>query len=293
MSIYGSIACIHRIVLGLVGVNKEMDIFDTLKYVEIETNSSCTRKCDWCLFGVYPNNRPSKIVFLSDAAIYSVLEDLARSSFRGVIGFFSINEPLLDPRITSGELFQACKEIFKDKVLVEITTNGDLLTKDIVQTMFRQGLNGMKISCYDKERYSEMKDLYGHMDDIYILDQTRYKLGNFESNRGGSIGEGNFLATHFSSCFYPYYRTAIGWDGEVRICYNDILQTVHIGNIYQEKISLILRSKQFSKFREMLVNHRQIIEPCCKCNVKGDCNKLNLSNAKILDKLSKIKDSAL
>lgn len=41
-----------------------MNIFDTLKYIEIETHSACTRECPWCLFGAYPDFRPSEQTFL-------------------------------------------------------------------------------------------------------------------------------------------------------------------------------------------------------------------------------------
>lgn len=260
-----------------------MSIFDTLKYIEIETHSACTRECPWCLFGAYPEFRPQKLTFLETKYIYDTFENLYAHDFSGVIGLFSINEPLMDPRIVSGQLIRACKEILGKNVLVTITTNGDLLTNTLADQLFSFGLDTMKISCYSTEQFVKFEKIFGNYPNVTILDQTRYLEGKFESNRGGSLFN---APISFDSCYYPKYRTVVGWDGEVRICYNDVLQQRKIGNIKNIPLFEILESDEMYALRERIRTQRRFETPCCNCNVRGHEEKLIQSNQTISKNLN-------
>lgn len=262
-----------------------MNIFDTLKYIEIETHSACTRECPWCLFGAYPDFRPSEQTFLDTEYIYATFRNLYEHGFLGVIGLFSINEPLMDIRISSGQLITACKKIFRGNVLVTITTNGDLLTQPLVDHLFSCGLDSLKISCYSIERFFKFKKMFSSYSTVVVLDQTRYLDGKFESNRGGSLFDSPIS---FNSCYYPQYRAAIGWNGEVRICYNDILQKKKIGNIKNMPLCEILESNKMSILRENIRTQRFSEIPCCNCNVCGHEEKLIQFNQTINDELQRI-----
>ena len=261
-----------------------MNPFDKIRYIEIETHSACTRKCNWCLFGAHPNFRPKEQQFLNDDCILNILYDLREKNFCGVIGFFSINEPLLDQRIVNGSLFRKSKQILGNSILVSITTNGDLLNKELLNSLFASGLDFIKISCYEMERYKELNSLYKDNEKVILLDQTRYNRGEFESNRGGSLDITN-LNTEYTSCFFPQYRIAIGWDGEVRICYHDVLQRIKIGNVKHSRLSSILNSKYYVQLVHNIQYSRQSIFPCSLCNVCGDEEKFLSSNQTILRQL--------
>lgn len=263
-----------------------MSIFDTLKYIEIETHSACTRNCPWCLFGAYPNFRPVEPKFLGTEYIYDIFKDLYEHGFSGVIGLFSINEPLMDSRISNGQLISTCKEIFGGKVMVTITTNGDLLTQPLADYLFSCGLDTIKISCYSTEQFSKFQRTFNSYSNVSILDQTRYLYGKYESNRGGSLFR---TPISFSSCYYPQYRAAVGWDGEVRICYNDVLQKRKIGNIKQTHLCDILESDKMNALRERIRTQRQTEVPCCNCNVRGHEEKLIQSNQIIFKNLERRK----
>lgn len=264
-----------------------MNPFEKLRYIEIETHSACTRKCNWCLFGAHPNFRPKKQQFLEDEYILSILYDLKENGFHGVIGFFSINEPLLDLRIADGSLFRKSKQILGNNVLASITTNGDLLNKEQVPRLFESGLDFMKISCYETERYEELSHFYKDNSRIIVLNQTRYNWGEYESNRGGSLST-SLLVTNHNSCYFPQYRIAIGWDGEVRICYHDILQRIKLGNVKYSLLSSILNSKQYVQLVYDIQHSRQSVFPCSICNVHGDEKKFLNSNEAILKQLEEI-----
>lgn len=261
-----------------------MKPFDKIRYIEIETHSACTRKCNWCLFGAHPNFRPEKQQLLDDEYILNILYDLRENDFCGAIGFFSINEPLLDQRIVNGSLFRKSKQILGNNVLISIITNGDLLNEELLDSLFTSGLDFIKISCYESERYEELNSLYKDNAQIIVLDQTRYNRGEYESNRGGSLGV-THLNTSYTSCFFPQYRIAIGWDGEVRICYHDVLQRVKIGNIKRSRLSSILNSEQYAQLIYDIQYSRQSFFPCYLCNVCGDEKNFLESNKKILKQL--------
>lgn len=263
-----------------------MNPLKKMQYIEIETHSACTRKCNWCLFGAYPNFRPKKQQFLEDEYILSILYNLRENNFRGVIGFFSINEPLMDLRIAEGTLFRKSKQILGNNVLFSITTNGDLLNDEMVTRLFESGLDFMKISCYETERYEKLNHLYKDNSRIIVLNQTRYNLGEYESNRGGSLATSHLITNH-NSCYFPQYRIVIGWDGEVRICYHDILQRIKLGNIKNSSLQSILNSSQYTQLVHDIQYSRQSVFPCSVCNVCGNEKKFLDSNKTILKQLEK------
>lgn len=263
-----------------------MNPFDKIRYIEIETHSACTRRCNWCLFGAHPYFRPEQQQFLSDVHIHNILYDLKKNNFQGVIGFFSFNEPLLDQRIIDGSLFRRSKQILGNNVLISITTNGDLLSKELLCSLFDAGLDFIKISCYEFDRYKKMCTLFGNNPKVIVLNQTRYNKGEYESNRGGSLGVSH-LTTNFTSCYFPQYRIAIGWDGEIRVCYHDVLQRIKIGNVKSEPLSGILNSQRYIQLLDAIQNSRQTYFPCSICNVCGEEKKFIDSNDKILKQLEK------
>lgn len=266
-----------------------MNIFNTLKYIEIETHSSCNRKCPWCLFGAYPNYRPKTVEFMDTDVIKNIFYDLNDNLFSGAIGLFSINEPLLDPRIVNGDIIRECKRILKNRAIITITTNGDFVTKELADKLFSYGLDEIKISCYNREKYFIMKKVFSSNRNVIILDQTRYLEEKFESNRAGALDKSLNLEANYTSCLYPYYRCAIGWDGEVRICYNDILQRMRIGNVKSKKLSAILNDKNMIAIRKAIESDRKNIIPCCDCNVQGEVDKLlsfnHLINKRLQEKI--------
>ena len=71
-----------------------------LNQLEIETCSLCNRKCPWCLFGQIPDFRGNELQFLEIRYIEKIFRELNRNHFKGIINFYSMNEPLLDKRIT-------------------------------------------------------------------------------------------------------------------------------------------------------------------------------------------------
>lgn len=246
----------------------EFDIFRSLQYVEIETCSHCTRKCSWCLFGADREERRT-FKLLEDNYIFNVLYDLKEIGFSGTIAFYSINEPLLDERIRTGELILEARKIVGDSIAINIITNGDLLDLKVAEALFTNGLSSLSVSCYDNKTFERASSLKQKNNRIGLLDQRRYLKGNWESNRSGYLFKNVENSYKDAPCFMPYFRTVIGWDGRIRICPHDMIGSVSLGNIKESRLLDLLRSEEYIRFRKSLSSCRKDSIPCKECNVDG------------------------
>jgi radical SAM protein with 4Fe4S-binding SPASM domain len=245
-----------------------VDIYRTLKYIEVETCSACTRKCKWCLHGNKNLIRKNQNIYLETEYIKKVYNELHSMGFNGTIALYSINEPLMDERIRNGELIKMCKTVFEKKINVVIITNADLLDYSVIEKMFQAGLDKLSISCYSNSDYEKALNFKINGYNIEILDQRRFLTGKWESNRAGAI-EDSKLQNNSSCCYAPFFRTVIGWDGGIRICPHEMLGVNKIGNIKEEKLSDILIKEEYIQFRRKLLVNRNDVNPCSKCNLEG------------------------
>lgn len=241
----------------------------TLRYIEIETCSACTRKCEWCLFGHYDYYTTRGNLLLEEEYIRKIFIELAVNNYNGLISLYSMNEPLLDERIRDGTLLKLGRSILGDKNFFLLTSNGDLLTDDVVTTLFNSGLSKLNISCYDDYTIEKFKKYTDWEYNIEIKDKRYFRDGKWEYNRAGSIDCHINSDLDYRSCFLPMFQSIIGWDGEVRLCGYDALGTVKLGNIKEKSYYEILASETFHKLRTTIRNTRQSIETCRKCNFSG------------------------
>ena len=242
-------------------------VLKSLKYIEIETCNTCTRSCEWCPFGSFEGYRPKKPSFLDTKYIHSILNELAEIHFNGQLSLFSINEPLMDKRIISGELISLSKAELKDAILLLIT-NGDLLTDLIICNMFEAGLDKLLVSCYDDETYNKTefyKQKYSYA--IDHLDKRYFNNGDWEYNRAGSVNCKD--DSKYKQCHIPVFQSIIGYDGEVRLCCYDALGVSKLGNIKSNKLSEILDNDKINSLRKQIQENRTTISPCDVCNVEG------------------------
>lgn len=236
-------------------------------YLEIETCSLCNRKCPWCLFGQLPNFRGDKLQFLDTVYIEKILNELNQNQFKGVISLYSMNEPLLDERIKDGSLFRLCRNILSNTdVKIKINTNGSLLDDGIMK-MFDSGLDNMYISCYDENMLNKAKSLQKKYASIVVLDYTNEKANILKFNRAGSIKSySGFVTENKKSCTLPLFSSVIGFDGEVRLCCNDALGQIKLGNIKNENLYDILNGKEMKKLRNKILINKEEVFPCDICN---------------------------
>jgi radical SAM protein with 4Fe4S-binding SPASM domain len=246
-----------------------ISINESLKYIEIETCSSCTRSCKWCLFGNYKDFRGKENKYLETKYIQSVFRDLTEINFKGTIALYGINEPLLDERISSGYLIGECKKYLADNVNISIFTNGDMLESYIIDNMYNAGVGKLTVSCYDDEVYEKAIGFKKMYKNINILDQRRYQLGDWESNRAGALSGVINPKPSRKTCFMQFFRTVVGWDGEIRLCPHEAVGIFKLGNIKSERFIDILTKEEYTSLREELVRNRKNIYPCKDCSIDG------------------------
>lgn len=239
-----------------------------LNYLEIETCNLCNRKCPWCLFGQLPNFRGDKLQFLDTDYIEKIFHELNQNQFKGIISFYSMNEPLLDERIMNGSIFRLCRKILSyDSVKTKIHTNGILLNNKNIKEMLKSGLDKIFVSCYDVDMIHKIENLKNEYEEIEILDYTNENRNVLKYNRAGCIKSYNaFVAENKKTCPLPIFSSVIGFDGEIRICCNDSLGQVKIGNIKAENLFSILNSDKINKLRNKIITNREAVFPCNVCN---------------------------
>lgn len=252
-------------------VDKMFNINESLKYIEIETNNICTRRCKWCKYG---SSIPEEVIELDTSYIIKIVEDLIRMKFKGTIALYGINEPLLDERIISGSLIKLLKDLIgTEPMSLTLTTNGDLLSEEVCNKLFQSGLDSLYVSCYDDLSISRINGLLSLVENIIIFDQRRYENNEWESNRAGtlsSVGEDNIFKD--SPCYLPYFRVVVGHDGKIRLCNNEMYGTTDLGNIKESSIVTLLNECKFSKLREGISQCRSNNKSCANCNVDGSIN---------------------
>lgn len=114
-----------------------------IRMVEIEVFSYCNRKCWFC-----PNSfidRSSSISYMDEGIYCGVLKNLAMVKFQKTISYSRYNEPLADPIIFT-RVTQARKSL--PKAYLHLNTNGDYLTRDVLEELRTCGLNSIKIQHY-------------------------------------------------------------------------------------------------------------------------------------------------
>ena len=241
-----------------------------LQRIELETCNVCTRQCKWCPHGSNEEFRKRKAEFLETQYIESLLNDLQELRFSGDLLLFSLNEPLIDKRICSGELIRLSKKYLNPNCKVIIHTNGDLLTNEIIENFINSGLDSIVVSCYDPEIVEKsyiFRKKYQERIDFVCTNHFANNYAELKYNRAGSI-EATSIKT-LSYCLLPVFLAVVGFDGEIRICNFDVLGNHKVGNIKNISLRDIVNSKEYKILKSKISSNRKDIFPCNKCNYEG------------------------
>jgi MoaA/NifB/PqqE/SkfB family radical SAM enzyme len=111
--------------------------------VEIEVHSYCNRRCwfcpNWCI------DRRSSTEYMDEDMYLEVMDRLAACDYRGMVSYSRYNEPLADPVIFK-RIRQAAERI--PHATLHTNTNGDYLTRKVLDQLRGSGLDSLKIQCY-------------------------------------------------------------------------------------------------------------------------------------------------
>jgi radical SAM protein with 4Fe4S-binding SPASM domain len=243
--------------------------FPTRRFIQvhIETNSVCTRSCHYCIFGI--KKVPAK--YMASPLFFAIIDQLVAIRFVGRISLFELNEPLTDKRIYDFTRYVSC--VLPDCYQV-LVTNGDILNRERMDTLFANGLDLLAINSYDEESLKKNEDLfrYGkekHTDNILHCDRTVYT--QWES-RAGHINKYAREAVH-EFCEYPNYILYVKPDGKVLSCWNDFDEENIMGDLKIETIKTVWYGSNFKTLRRSInKGDRNISALCNRCDHKPDIN---------------------
>ncbi len=250
---------------------------DSILTVEINTTELCNRTCVFCPRHD-PTVFPNRNLHLTIKGAKTIAEELGENQYQGKISFSGFGENLLNPNFV-----EIVKEFHFNlpTATLECNTNGDKLTKEYVERLYRAGLDLLYINLYDGPEQME------HFDNILAEarireDQYKYRMhwGDFEkhglilNNRSGKIDwvgieESDIKSLVGKPCHYPFYKLFVDWNGDVLFCSNDWGREHVVGNLLQQSLHDVWFSKPMNKIRKKLMKGDRSHSPCNKCSVDG------------------------
>lgn len=233
--------------------------------ISIESNSYCNRACSFCT----RSNDNREKVRMPEELVHKVLYELAEIKYSGLISFHFYNEVFTDKRIFS--FFEKCKELGLNNY---IFTNGDFLTKEIVDRLKTYNIKELALSIYDWKTEDDFQEKCKTFSEDFNLDDQSWeyyviKGGDNFGNRAGYVShkEEKLTLPLTAGCSKIEKKIDVRYDGSVVMCCQDYYGIHKIGDIRNENIIDIwygeIRRKQISDLRKGL---RKCYELCSKCS---------------------------
>lgn len=254
-----------------ITIHNEMD---TLQSITINPTELCNRTCHFCPRHD-PKIYPNKNLHMSEETVKLLSAQLKNIKYKNKIIWSGNGEPLLNK-----SLLNLIKIISNDNPQLrvhELHTNGDTLSKDLINNLYLAGINHIMVSIYDgEESFKKFTRLFDKYDpSIYTLRKSYYDnldLTNF-TNRGGTTKLNSHLKFNKNKCYLPFYKLFIDWNGDIMLCCEDwrkITKDILKLNINTHSIEEIWMSKLFNEYRKKLKNGDRSLNPCNSCNINGE-----------------------
>jgi len=239
-------------------------------FIDINPTELCNRTCVFCPRHD-PKEYPNQNLHMDIDTAHKIREELEKLNWNGSINICGNGEPLLHKDIVGlvGAL--------GDKIHVEITTNGDFLTVDLIKDFYKNHLNYIVVSMYDGpeqiEHFNNLFSKSGIDEDLYILRDRWYgedeEYGLILTNRVGSL-DFNKKVKVGKQCFYMHYSLQMDWNGDILSCCHDLYaKTRTFGNVNNKTLLEIWNSSMWNKSRKLLGEGKRIESPCNNCNAGG------------------------
>lgn len=248
-------------------------------WIDINLTELCNRKCIFCP-RASDDKYPNQALHMDLTLIQKIADELKKLSYQGSIVFAGFGEPLLYPYLVEAS------KILKDYRL-EIVTNGDKLSIDMIHSLYNNGVDLICVSLYDNsEQVNYFKQLFskaGIQPSQYVLrDRWHTKEDGFGlklTNRAGMVSIGEQEAVNLNNpCYYPHYSLTIDWNGDVLLCVQDWNKKTKAGNLYTQTMCDIWYGSILNKYRRFLGNGNRRIYPCNQCNADGTLHGFNHIN---------------
>lgn len=244
--------------------------FPRFKQVLIETRTDCNNHCPFC-----PHAFSKKPLGIMEWDCYTrIIEQLFEIGYNGRVALMLSNEPLLDDRLYDMVVYAKQKS---QRLFLDITTNGRLLTVEKIDKLFEAGLDNININDYRGDRdefpnkwsaYIEpLYEAYGNNPKVY------FKKRRFDEqlpNYAGNIPQ-SFNEEEFGFCNYPFRKLTIAYNGDVLLCCDDFMYDTKFGNVMKDKLEDCWNHPEYNRIRLSLLDNKRI-SICKRCNDIQDYN---------------------
>ena len=238
------------------------DFFET---IAIETTTHCNLRCKFCPNSKYDRGLLKNKRLMSPELFKKIIDQLSEVGYRGQVDLYSYGEPLTDERLPEFVEYSRKK---LPKAIIEINSNGFLITLEIYKNLLNKGLDKINISQYtdvmppntgkvleELEKNPDIKNIIHYR----VLDPTQL------SNRGGEIELAVSPNYEKPICVYPKAAQTIDYAGNWVLCCNDYHSEVSFGNLNQEKLLEIWNKPFFKQIRKETRNNIFNLPLCQRC----------------------------
>jgi radical SAM protein with 4Fe4S-binding SPASM domain len=167
------------------------------------------------------------------------------------------------------EFVSLIRATLPDLKWLEINTNSDFLTIDKVKDLYSAGCNQLTISMYDRDISEQIKTLISGIN-INVTFKHLYaeRMELNEVNRDNILTKINIVNKR-ETCYLPFYKMFIDYDGKVLVCNNDWGRQGVIGDINVHSLYEIWNSDEMLGYRKKLLAKDRDMNPCKFCNING------------------------
>ena len=244
--------------------------FPVFQQVLIETRTDCNNHCPFC-----PHAFNKKTLGIMKWKCYTtIIDQLCEINYNGRVALMLSNEPLLDDRLEDMIVFAKAKS---QRLFLDITTNGRLLTVELVDRLFRLGLDNININDYrgDRDKYPEKWSAC--LEPIYVAywnnPKVSFKRRRFDEplpNYAGNIPQ-TFSKGNLGFCNYPFRKLTIAYNGDVLLCCDDFMYKTSFGNVMTDNLIDCWNNPELNTIRLSQLDNKRI-GLCERCNDFQDYN---------------------
>jgi len=276
------------------------EALDFPKSILIETFNVCQGECKFCPYKeIRATEEP---IYLNFERYKELIDEISKHNVQRLT-LFNNNEPLIDKRIFDFIKYARDK---LDKMEITLSTNGILLTKELLYKLKEAGLTYLYVSIpsVNDEYYTELmgrsiKKLLTILTDIkdkelikmiriavpktkyYDHESLKQQLGQYQICVWDLEYKENWnIQKKFNSivdkieytgpCDRPLDQMVISSNGNVIVCCRDWNYENVVGNIYNNTIYDIWHNEKMKKIQRLIIEQNYNAIDCCK-----DCNMNN------------------
>jgi radical SAM protein with 4Fe4S-binding SPASM domain len=273
---------------------KKIFFKNTVEVINIETSSSCNRKCLYCPVSIVDRK---KLILIDDTILKNLLIELADINYSNNISLNLYNEPLMDQ-----DFINKLKLVkrFLPKSFLSFNTNGDYFNKENLNHLLNSDVDEIRVTLHsDKKIYSlekqvlryrkffkqinleqnflekiivdENQNMHINIDfgktNLLIMSNNWAEFGN---DRGGTIKNLSLEKNRVNPCMKPIREVTIGYDGYIYPCCqvipDEINKELRIGNLNKSSLFELYFNDFSNKFKKsMFVYGEKMYSPCNSC----------------------------